>query len=230
MIIYIGLYIFLFINLDIILTKYNIKGIFYFNHIITNIVVTYNTFNSMLDSYKISNFIINNNIIECLITDKQIISLYHAKYIIYSLHIYHILWYFTKLKKDDWIHHILMIGIVLPLTEIIPQNQIISHGLFYIIGLPGLIRNTLIFLNKNNIINRLLVKKYDAYINLWLRAPGCIMNTTISIIGIIYKYNELTYYQLYSGIIMLSLVYWNGIYILNQVLNNYYKYNNILSK
>jgi hypothetical protein len=203
-----------YIGVDFLLKCCKIEGRYYFNHMICNSMVVYNTFNSMLLSYDTLN----------IINQDQLISLYTAKTIIYSLHLYHILWYYKNLRRDDWIHHILMIGVVLPLTEIVQQNHIISHGLFYTTGLPGLIDYTLLFLNRNNIIHRNIEKRINTFLNLWIRAPGCIMNTCMSIMAIInqgYHYRQLTNNQLYGCIIMASLVYWNGIYFMSQVVIDY---------
>jgi hypothetical protein len=204
-----------FIGLDYGLKEYKIEGRYYFNHLICNSIVVINTFNSMLLSYDINNNINNMNNIN------NIVNLYNAKIIIYSLHIYHVLWYFNKLRRDDWLHHILMIGVVLPLTEIVPQNNIISHGLFFTTGLPGLIDYTLLFLNRNNIITKNFEKRVNTCLNLWIRAPGCIMNTMMIMMNIIINYNQLTNCQLYGGIITMSLVYWNGIYFMGKVLTDY---------
>jgi hypothetical protein len=202
-----------FIGIDYLLKKYKIEGRYYFNHSLCNSIVVYNTFSSMLMSYYSFD----------MINQTQIISLYNAKIIIYSLHLYHTLWYFNKLRKDDWIHHILMIGVVLPLTEIVPQNNIISHALFFTTGLPGLIDYSLLFLNRNNIINRYFEKRVNVFLNLWIRAPVCIMNTNMSIMALINYNNQLNNYQFYGGIIIASLVYWNGIYFMAQVLSDYNK-------
>jgi hypothetical protein len=199
-----------FIGIDYILGKFKYEGKYYLNHAICNGVVVKLTLSGMISSYFINN-----------ITNHQILQLYNAKMIIYSLHIYHILWYFKKLRRDDWLHHILMIGIVLPLTELVPQNNIISHALFFTTGLPGLIDYTLLYLNRNNLINKYFEKRVNTFLNLWIRAPGCIMNTTMSLLIITNKYNQLNTYQLYSSIIMMSLVYWNGIYFMTQVLTDY---------
>jgi hypothetical protein len=200
-----------FIGIDYLLKKYGIEGRYYFNHMVCNSIVVYNTFNSMLLSYDTSN----------IITQDQLSSLYTAKIIIYSLHLYHSLWYYRNLRRDDWTHHILMIGIVLPLSDIVPQSHIISHGLFYTTGLPGLIDYTLLFFNRNNLIHRYIEKRVNTFLNLWIRAPGCIMNTCMSIMAIITNYNQLTNTQIYGGIIMISLIYWNGIYFMGQVVTDY---------
>ena len=208
-----------FIGIDSLLKYYKIEGRYYFNHMVCNSIVVYNTFNSMLLSYDIIN----------IINQEQLASLYTAKIIIYSLHLYHVLLYYRNLRKDDWIHHILMIGVVLPLTEIVPQNHIISHGLFFTTGLPGLIDYTLLFLNKNNLIHKYIEKKVNTFLNLWIRAPGCIMNTCMSIMTIVSNYNQLNTTAIYGGIVMLSLVYWNGVYFMGQVVTDYANYNHRVS-
>lgn len=210
----IGFGIGLFIGIDYILKKFKIEGRYYFNHMVCNSIVVYNTFSSMLLSYDTSS----------IINQEQLSSLYTAKIIIYSLHLYHVLWYYRNLRRDDWIHHILMIGIVLPLTEVVPQNHIISHALFYTTGLPGLIDYTLLFFNRNNLIHRYIEKRVNTFLNLWVRAPGCIMNTCMSIMALMTNYNQLTNTQIYGGIVMLSLVYWNGVYFMGQVVTDYANY------
>ena len=203
-----------FIGFDILLKYNKIEGRYYFNHMVCNSIVVYNTFNSMLLSYNTLN----------IINQEQLTSLYTAKIIIYSLHLYHVLWYYRNLRRDDWLHHILMIGVVLPLTEIVPQNHIISHGLFFTTGLPGLIDYTLLFFNRNNLIHRYIEKRVNTFLNLWIRAPGCIMNTCMSIMALTTNYNQLNNTQpmaIYGGIVMLSLVYWNGIYFMGQVVTDY---------
>jgi hypothetical protein len=202
----------LYIGIDYLLQKYKIEGRYYFNHVICNSIVVYSTFNSMLNSYDTNN----------IITNEELLYLYYTKITIYSLHIYHTIWYFNKLRKDDWLHHILMIGLVLPLTDCVPQNNIISHGLFYTTGLPGLIDYSLLFLNRNNIIPRYFEKKINVFLNLWIRAPGCIMNFALTIAKIINNTQLLTNYQIYYSLLISSLVYWNGIYFMNQTLADYY--------
>ena len=206
-----------FIGIDMLLKYYKIEGRYYFNHMICNSIVVYNTFNSMLLSYNILN----------IINQQQLASLYTAKIIIYSLHLYHVLLYYRNLRQDDWIHHILMIGVVLPLTEIVPQNHIISHALFFTTGLPGLIDYTLLFLNRNNIIHKSIEKRVNTFLNLWIRAPGCIMNTCMSIMTLVND-NNIQPIAIYGGIIMLSLVYWNGIYFMDQVVTDYANFNHRL--
>ncbi len=204
----------IYIGIDNILKYYKIEGRYYFNHMVCNSLVVYNTFNSMLNSYDINN----------IITNQELESLYISRCVVYGLHLYHTIWYYNKLRRDDWLHHILMIGIVLPLTNIIPQHNIIAHGIFFTTGLPGLIDYTLLFLNRNNIVSRYFEKKINSFINVWLRAPGCIMNSCLGISQIISNYNILTNNQFISIIIINSLMYWNGIYFMKQALIDYIKH------
>jgi hypothetical protein len=207
----IGSSILFFTLTDYVMKKFNIEGRYYANHATANAVVVYNIFTHMLYSYNITYPLID------------ITSLYTAKYVVYGLHLYHMIVYFNKLRKDDWLHHILMIGIALPLTEFIPQSNIIGHCLFFTTGLPGMIDYFLLFLVRNNIINKQTEKKINSNLNLWVRCPGCIMNVTLSISSMLLYYNMMSINQLVFGNIILSTVYWNGIYFMNQVIVDYNK-------
>ncbi len=203
-----------FIGSDYILKKLNIEGRYYFNHTICNSIVVYNTFSSMIDSYNIMK----------VISPEQLISLDIARITVYSLHLYHIIWYYKNLRKDDWLHHILMIGVALPLTHYVPQSNIIAHGLFFTTGLPGLIDYFLLFLNRNNLIHKYIEKRVNLSLNLWLRAPGCIMNSCITTMNMIMYSNQFTNYQYYAGNIIIGSIFWNGIYFMEQVVTDFAKY------
>lgn len=211
-IIAVGSSIIFFTLTDYLMKKFNIEGRYYANHATANAVVVYNTFTHMLSSYNI------------MLPLSNLLSLYTAKYVVYGLHLYHIIIYNNKLRKDDWLHHILMIGVALPLTEFIPQNNIIGHCLFFTTGLPGMIDYFLLFLVRNNIIKKQTEKMINCKLNLWIRCPGCIMNVTLSIVSMMLYYNMMSRNQLIFGSIILSTVYWNGIYFMNQVVSDYNKY------
>lgn len=205
----------LFIMSDIILDKkYNIKGSYYINHFICNMMVVYNTFDCMISSYTEPTY---SNI--C-----NVDSLYFAKYTIYALHLYHMIWYYNKLRYDDWIHHIIMVGISLPLTELIDNYNLIGHCLFFTTGLPGGIDYFLLALVRNNIIDKGIEKRINKNINLWIRCPGCISNVTLSIFSLIYLYEVTTNINIIASIIIILSVYWNGIYFMEQVVSDYIKY------
>jgi hypothetical protein len=210
--------IILFIVTDKLLEKYNFNGIYYFNHFICNSIVVYNTFIPMITSY-INMYEVTND------------SLNISRGVVYGLHLYHILIYYNKLRFDDWLHHILMIGITLPLTSITTQTNIIAHGLFFTTGLPGLIDYYLLFLTRNNYIHKSCEKYVNTFINLWIRSPGCIMNATLGVHNLLNNYNTLSNIEIYSIIFILFSMYWNGIYFMNQTVQDFtlYKYKMTIS-
>ncbi len=195
---------------DYIMSKYNINGRYYMNHMIANGIVVYNTFDNMKLSY-------NSN----LLTHINLNSLYYSKSVIYSLHLYHMIWYYNTLRFDDWLHHLLMVGVSLPLTELVPQTNLIGHCLFFTTGLPGLIDYFMLFLNRNKLMSRSFEKKINSKINLWIRCPGCVMNVALCMSNVIMNYNNMTNIQLISSGIIMGSVYWNGIYFMNQVVSDY---------
>jgi hypothetical protein len=204
-----------FIGIDYLLKKFNIEGRYYFNHAVCNSMVVYNTYNSMLSSYNIMS----------IITPEQLESLDIARITVCSLHLYHIIWYFRSLRKDDWLHHLLMVGLSLPLTYYIPQGNTIAHGLFFTTGLPGLIDYLLLFFNRNNLIHKYIEKRVNLFLNLWIRAPGCIMNACIGGMNLITNCNQFSNYHSYACMIIMGSMYWNGIYFMEQVVTDYAKFN-----
>ena len=199
----------MFIMSDIFMNKISIDGRYYLNHFIGNMMIVYSTFNCMLQSY-------NSNSIQC---DYELID--YTRNIIYGIHLYHILWYYNKLRFDDWLHHILMCGVALPLTYSLDNNNLTGHCFFFITGLPGGIDYLLLFMVRNNIIDRMIEKKINLYINLWLRCPGCISNITLILSKICNTYSIISNYELFSSIIIVLTIYWNGIYFMEQVVSNY---------
>lgn len=209
MIFLIGLLVGAFIIAEIAMTKYSIEGRYYINHFIGNMMIVYNTFDCVINSYSQSNI--------CGYDTLNI-----ARNITYALHIYHIIWYFNKLRRDDWIHHLLMVGIVLPISNLNNEKaNIIGHCLFFITGLPGGIDYILLFLVRNNIIAKIAEKNINRLINLWLRCPGCIASTTLILIETSIHSNTLSYSEILGSYFVMGAIYWNGIYFMNQVVSNY---------
>ena len=66
--------------------------------------------------------------------------------IILSLHLYHIA-AFQPLVPIDWIHHGVMIIVMLPFAYAMQPGPMLNHGCFFASGLPGGIDLLLIFIN-----------------------------------------------------------------------------------
>lgn len=200
---------FLFSISDYILTKFNIKGTYYFNHFIANLFVMYYTFADLLVCY--------SNIYEAIKYPTN----YNAIQYIFSIHFYHILYYFNKLKFNDWLHHILMIFVALPISLQSSNGAILSHSVFFLTGLPGCIDYFLLFLNRNKLIKKKVEKKINKYLNLWIRCPGCIVSSTFIFQHLaLNQPNQLHYYKFSLATIGI-LIYWNGIYFMELVVNDY---------
>ena len=210
-------YMIIFISIEFLLK--DLQGKYYFNHCIANSIVTYLTVNDVYLTYtNLPNF------------SKYTIN-YHAVSIIFALHFYHIIIYFKKLRFDDWLHHIIMIFCALPLALISNCGFLLGHSLFFLNGLPGAIDYFLLFLTRNNVLDTLFEKKINNYINLWLRCPGCIAHSALSIAAFmcevdsefIYVSNNIKYINKdYISCFLTALsTYWNGIYFMNQVVVNY---------
>jgi len=143
----------------------------------------------------------------------------YSSIIVYSLHFYHIIWYYNKLRLDDWLHHILMIFVALPIATYFGSVRLLGHSLFYTTGLPGMIDYFILFLVKNNYVNRLTQKRINLYLNCYLRNPGCTIHSFITLINI---KNISNLFDILLNIITAILVYWNGVYFMEQVVGNYH--------
>jgi hypothetical protein len=200
---------------DFILDKgFNLKGNYYLIHTINNFIVVYYTFNDVIKCFTHFDHILTYNYsnIPSITT--------------YCLHFYHFIYYFKSLRFDDYLHHILMVGFCLPVGNYIQSGLLLNYSLFFLTGLPGGIDYFLLFLNRNNLISKYTEKTINSYLNLWIRLPGCISQSTITLI--MYNKNK-DLYSIHIKILILMvvvLVSWNGIYFMNQVIRNHEKEKN----
>lgn len=188
-----------------------VQGKYYLIHSLVNFFIVIFTFSDVLNIY----YDFDNS------TTQNIN--YFPTMITYALHFYHVILYYKKLRKDDWIHHILMVTVALPIGCLTKSGSFLNHSLFFLTGLPGMIDYLLLFLVRNNCINKLTEKKINKQLNLWIRNPGCIAHSCLTILAFFKFYDN--YSQLQRIMIILSaiLVYWNGIYFMEQVVSDYQK-------
>lgn len=205
-----SIYFSFYVLFDYILGN-KIQGKYYLVHFLNNMYLVYLTFGDVLHTYfhfdKFYYYPVN----------------YESAVLTFALHFYHIFSYYSKLRFDDWLHHILMIFVALPIGLLSGGGSLLGHSLFYLTGLPGGIDYLLLFLVRNNFINALTEKKINNYINLWIRAPGCITHATLTMIGYNMLKNTIlvTWVNLISCLFTAILIFWNGIYFMNQVVVNY---------
>ena len=185
------------------------EGTYYIIHGVSNMFITYSCLNDVVKTYtELNNF------------NKYPID-YTPSIITLSLHSYHIINYFKKLQFDDWLHHILMCGIALPMGLSMNAGFLLNHSLFFLTGLPGGINYFLLFFTRNKCMKRLTQKKVNNALNLWVRAPGCISHSAVTLVTY-YNYPEsFSDMQFYLIMCTVILTFWNGIYFMNQVVTNY---------
>lgn len=190
------------------LSRYtSLDGIYYLIHSLHNAAIVLLTEEEVYKSLTDFNYI--------LTSPKNLLALE----CVFALHFYHVILYWDKFRYDDWLHHILMIGIGLPIGWITESNSLLGYSLFFTTGLPGGIDYFLLFLSRNYWISRETEKKVNAYLNTWIRSPGCISHATLSLLLISTK---ITPYSVdwFLGIIAAILTFWNGQYFMRQVVEN----------
>jgi hypothetical protein len=197
-----------FCLLDKGLSKYTpLDGIYYLIHSLHNLAIVILTEDEVVKSLTDFNYVLSS--------PKNILALEF----VFALHIYHVILYWEKFRYDDWLHHILMIGIGLPIGWISESNSLLGYSLFFTTGLPGGIDYFLLFLTRNYWISRETEKKVNAYLNTWIRSPGCISHATLSLLLISTKLTTFST-DWFLGVIALTLTFWNGQYFMRQVVEN----------
>jgi hypothetical protein len=192
---------------DKVMTKRNLQNPYYGLHAIHNAAIVY------LTAPDIRNTIQNFHSLWDLRFDKNM----WALELVFALHIYHILAYYKKLRFDDWLHHILMIGIALPIGTYLDSGPLLGYSLFFTTGLPGGIDYALLFLNRNGFLRKDIEKKVNCWLNTWIRSPGTASHAVLTTIFIL-QYVEAWTLAWYLGLLTAVLNYWNGQYFMNQVV------------
>ena len=202
-----------YVGIDALMGK-KYEGKYFFIHGLNNALIVYLTYSDLILTFTNFNTVLTNNvnILPSIVT--------------YSLHVYHTFVYYHKFKFDDWLHHILM-GAALFIAHQFHTGRLINYSLFFTTGLPGMIDYFLLFFVKNNIIDTIVEKKINNWINLWIRCPGCTSHAVLTLL--VYNiYNQTLLsgnFERFGYIFTAAITYWNGIYFMNKVIISY---NNIV--
>jgi hypothetical protein len=184
-----------------------LDGIYYLLHFLHNAIIVSLTANEVYSSLADFNFIQES--------PKNMLALEF----VFALHFYHIAIYWCKFRFDDWLHHILMIGIALPIGGYFDSKSLLGYSLFFTTGLPGGIDYFLLFLTRNNWLDRSYEKQINAWLNTWIRSPGCISNATLSLVLISLNHVKLSF-DWWLGMTCAILHLWNGQYFMRQIVEN----------
>jgi len=137
--------------------------------------------------------------------------------LVFALHLYHCILYWRKFRLDDWLHHILMIGIALPIGTYLNAGSLLGYSLFFTTGLPGGIDYALLFLNRNGLIVRETEKRINCALNTWIRSPGTATHAILTTIFILHTEPVYTL-PWFLGLLTALLNYWNGQYFMEQIV------------
>lgn len=193
-----------FCGLDSFLQRLRLEGRYYGVHALHNMAITAFTTSEVITT----------------LTNFSSIHTYPTNYIALelctALHLYHILYYFQKLRLDDWLHHILMIGVALPIGGVLPAGTLLGYSLFFTTGLPGGIDYILLFLVRNNWLHRNTEKKANHALNVWIRSPGCASHAAL--VCAYLSMHETSILFMLGALTTAFLNYWNGQYFMQQVV------------
>eukprot|EP00055_Hartaetosiga_balthica_P018171 m.129705 g.129705 ORF g.129705 m.129705 type:complete len:294 (-) comp9463_c0_seq1:6264-7145(-) len=162
---------------------------------------------------------------------------------IFALHVYHIV-FFQPLDVVDWVHHFVMIIVMLPLAYTLAPGHMLGHGCFYASGLPGGIDYLLLVLIKCKVITKMQEKKWNVWIQNWIRAPGCLIQAWLTYNGYCVGISRMADPNIpdrlpdstiplfvpalegisigFVGVVVVILsFYWNGQYFLERVIRSH---------
>lgn len=141
-----------------------------------------------------------------------------AIYCCYALHLYHTLLYWRSFRFDDWLHHGLMVGVTLPLGCLAPSGPLTGASLFFTTGLPGGISYAALWLERNGWLSRRTEKSVNQWMNVWIRAPGCVAISALIAQAVLVHPSAATEWQGVAGLVCALLVWWNGLYFMQQAV------------
>lgn len=156
--------------------------------------------------------------------------------IIFALHLYHII-AFRPLEVIDWVHHIVMCVVMLPLAYIMQPGPMLNHGCFFASGFPGGVDYFMLVLVKKGYMKSIDEKFYNSTIQTWIRNPGMLYHALMVWMVLVQCYgnaecednamNKTMYtqtWQVTSGAYVIIFCYfWNGPYFHQRVCENYGK-------
>ena len=201
--VYTALWMGLFASLDHLIRCLKYEKPYYAVHALHNALIVYATGSDLVhtftDLYNLQTYATN----------------WFAIQLCFALHLYHCALYWKSFRFDDWLRHGLMIGVALPIGCIPEAHTFTGMSLFFTTGLPGGIDYALLFAVRNGWVNRHTEKRINAFLNVWIRSPGCMAMAALSIAC------NLSQPSVYCITLLPSLLnYWNGQYFMQQVLTD----------
>eukprot|EP01130_Rhizamoeba_saxonica_P018210 TRINITY_DN9038_c0_g1_i1.p1 TRINITY_DN9038_c0_g1~~TRINITY_DN9038_c0_g1_i1.p1 ORF type:complete len:226 (-),score=24.91 TRINITY_DN9038_c0_g1_i1:16-693(-) len=131
-------------------------------------------------------------------------------------HLYHTVFWWSKLRYADYLHHISMILIALPITcyyQPLIGSQIAVFGLT---GLPGGLDYLLLTLVKIDKLDYIREKELNVTIQVWVRVPVLLLGDGLWLQA--YIMGELPWQTIIIGFLQT----WNALYFMHDTLKSFY--------
>lgn len=139
--------------------------------------------------------------------------------LIAALHLYHVL-AFDGLSHWEWVHHLAFVPTMVFLAFMYDSGPLASTLSFWISGLPGGLSHALLALSGHRVMSRLTEKRWNARIQVWLRAPALLCTACAMYVSWLYGSPEApTHYVL----VIAFLIYVNAQYYAKAVVGNLFK-------
>lgn len=139
----------------------------------------------------------------------------------YALHLYHTALYWRTFRYDDWLHHITMVVVALPLGCAAgtagTAGPLIGFSLFFTTGLPGGVSYAALWAERNGWIGRATEKNTNRLMNVWIRAPGCVAQAALTVASVLSQ-PAIPQWQVVIGCVDAAFVAWNGLYFMQQAV------------
>jgi len=138
----------------------------------------------------------------------------------------------------DWIHHMVMIVIMLPLAWLLQPGPILGHGAFFASGLPGGLDYIMLVMVKQGWMSSLTEKRINSNIMVWLRCPGCLYHAHfcwLAILEIDRRHaagispvlphsplaQDTPFQAKFCCYVVMITFFWNGLFFMERVVANH---------
>ena len=188
-------------------TRFKESARWYILHSVTNAVVTYLTFPSIV----------------AILYDPRLAfsgpSMALPVSISIALHLYHVLFFHRQMMMNDWVHHLGSAFICGGISLSHHWGHGLGWVLFFITGFPGGIDYIMLSLVKYEYMESITEKRYNCFLNRWIRMPGLFISVIAGSLGIKLGYFN-GWVAVGAAIVNLSN-FLNGIYYSHRVAENY---------
>lgn len=136
-----------------------------------------------------------------------------------AIHLYHVL--FFKLSADDRQHHIISVGLVGTMVYMFRWGRSVNSVNFFICGLPGGLDYLLLGLVKLKVIDKIVEKRWNLWLQSAIRYPGILLTLYAALVAKIHHADSVSVGWI-PLLTVLILHGWNGLYYAQRVVGNTY--------